>query len=297
MFLHSGLIHLFFNLTVLIFVGRGVELAHGTLIATAGFIIGGYGSNVLSALFLPQYISVGASGGIFSLLGIALADVFINWHILFGGGEEEQAVLVRTHKDKRNVKWVLFFLFIDIVLNLALGLLPFIDNFCHLGGLVFGMLIGIASLQRVEFGFFGFKKSCFQKFLTFIRKTWGIIVTLCLLVFSTVWLFEFSDGYTTVCHGCRYVNCVSMPFWYDINDRWWHCDDCMSTYGTANYLENRGYYEVELTCPSGKEVLVTPTNPVFTLDELNAVLPSYCREFCGAMGKYSVGTNWDGGGE
>ena len=297
MFLHSGLIHLFFNLTVLIFVGRGVELAHGTIIASAGFLVGGYGSNVLSALFLPQYISVGASGGIFSLLGIALADVFINWHILFGGGEEQEAVLVRTNKDKRNVKWVLFFLFVDIVVNLALGLLPFIDNFCHLGGLVFGMLFGIASLQRVEFGFFGFKKSCFQKFLTFIRKTWGLLVTLCLLVFSTVWLFEFSDGYTTVCHGCRYVNCVSMPFWYDINDRWWHCDDCMTTFGTASYLDGRGYYEVDMTCPSGKEVLVTPANPVYTLKELNEILPSYCREWCGAMGKYSVGNNWDGGGE
>jgi len=269
MFLHSGLVHLFFNLMVLAFVGRGVEIAHGTIKATFGFVVGAYGGNVLSALFLPQYISVGASGGIFSLLGMALADIILNWKVLFGGGVDKGAILIRTEKDKRNVKWVMFWLLIDILLNVVLGLLPFIDNFCHVGGMIFGMLFGVGTIQRVDFGFFGFTKSCFQKFLTFLMKSWGIIITLALLVFVTTWLFEFSNGYTTVCHGCRYVSCVSMPFWVDINERWWHCDDCMQAYGTATFNEDEGgYFQVDLTCPNGDVVVVAPEQPLWTIEEV-----------------------------
>jgi membrane associated rhomboid family serine protease len=54
LFLHSGIIHLVFNMMVLLFVGRGLEKAHGTAAAAGYFLIGGYGGNVLSALFLPQ---------------------------------------------------------------------------------------------------------------------------------------------------------------------------------------------------------------------------------------------------
>ena len=37
----------------------------------------------MSAIFLPEYISVGASGGIFGLIGACVADICINWSLLF----------------------------------------------------------------------------------------------------------------------------------------------------------------------------------------------------------------------
>jgi len=61
-FLHTGVVHLCFNLAVLLFIGRGLEKAHGHMFAAGIFLVGGIGGNVLSAIFLPQYISVGASG-------------------------------------------------------------------------------------------------------------------------------------------------------------------------------------------------------------------------------------------
>ena len=231
MFLHSGLVHLFFNVIVLVFVGRGVELAHGTHVAALAFVIGGYGGNVLSALFLPQYVSVGASGGIFSLLGVALADILMNFHIINGSGKGGDAVLVRTRKEKRMVKWVIFWLILDVSLNVVIGLLPFVDNFCHVGGMVFGFLLGVGVLRRVTFTFFGFNRTGFQKFFSMLAKAWGIIILTILLAFTTTWLFQFSDGYTTACHGCRYVNCLSLPFWGAPNEKWWYCDDCVQAYG------------------------------------------------------------------
>ena len=93
-FLHSGLVHLLFNMSVLYFVGRGLERAHGAPTVLLIFLVGGVGGNVLSALFLPQYVSVGASGGIFSLLGATLADIVMNWGLIFS------EAVPRTEKEK-----------------------------------------------------------------------------------------------------------------------------------------------------------------------------------------------------
>lgn len=44
-------------------------------------MISGFGGSLLSALFIPESISVGASGALFGLLGGMLSELFINWTI------------------------------------------------------------------------------------------------------------------------------------------------------------------------------------------------------------------------
>lgn len=39
-----------------------------------------------------------------------------------------------------------------IVLNLAIGILPHVDNFAHLGGFISGFLLGFVVLIRPQFG-------------------------------------------------------------------------------------------------------------------------------------------------
>ena len=163
-------------MSVLYFVGRGLERAHGALTVFLIFIIGGVGGNILSALFLPQYVSVGASGGIFSLLGATLADIVMNWGLIFS------KAVPRTEKEKvsgdlleapavyasltnrfnsvgsliqRQHKWVLILLVLDILINICIGFLPFVDNFCHCGGLLIGFLLGLAAIDRLRWEFFG----------------------------------------------------------------------------------------------------------------------------------------------
>ncbi len=75
MVLHAGIIHYCLNMLALWFVGSAVEQCHGTLASAILFIIPAVGGLILSALLLPQYISVGASGGIFGLVGACLADI------------------------------------------------------------------------------------------------------------------------------------------------------------------------------------------------------------------------------
>jgi membrane associated rhomboid family serine protease len=88
--LHAGLIHYAINMAAFWFIGGAVEQSHGLVAAILLFAVPGVGGNILSAIFLPRYISVGASGGIFGLIGACVADIGpskcgdgILWHCSF----------------------------------------------------------------------------------------------------------------------------------------------------------------------------------------------------------------------
>lgn len=97
------------------------------------YIISGIGGNLASAIFLPDLLSVGASGtpivtihsigALFGVIGLALVSNIKNWS--------------STHKPCRS----LVGLCISIIITLAIGLLPLVDNFCHLGGLITGSFV------------------------------------------------------------------------------------------------------------------------------------------------------------
>ena len=76
---------------------------------------------------IPEYITVGASGGIFGLIGACLSDIIMNWKHLFSD--------FVTENGRRNSHvLVVVFLIVDILLNCLIGLTPYVDNFtrkCH----------------------------------------------------------------------------------------------------------------------------------------------------------------------
>jgi len=55
------------------FVGKAIEQIHGFFPAVVQFVVSAVGGTILSAIFLPEYITVGASGGIFGLIGGCIA--------------------------------------------------------------------------------------------------------------------------------------------------------------------------------------------------------------------------------
>jgi len=274
MLLHGGIIHLVFNMLVLMFVGRGLEKAHGTATAAAIFLLGGFGGNVLSALFLPQFVSVGASGGIFAMLGACLADIVMNWGLVFSSN-----AILQTQQQKGGNTWILFWLAFDFMFNVIIGFFPFVDNFCHLGGLMFGFLFALGSINTISFAFFDISRSCLERTGSVFVKLWGFLLGLTLLTAATTFLFVDSDGVSSPCHACRYMSCIPMPFWSP--SKWWYCDDCSMAYGNALYEEDVGYYSLQLVCPNSAAVVYKMEEPTFDLEVINDGLADYCRAACG----------------
>ena len=64
----GGIIHYVLNCFAFFYIGKAVEQSHGTIPTTILFIVPAVGSVLVSAIFLPQFISVGSSGGMFYTL-------------------------------------------------------------------------------------------------------------------------------------------------------------------------------------------------------------------------------------
>ena len=122
-FLHVSIPHVFVNMYSLYAIGPAVERFFGTRRFLAIYLLCGVSGVIFSLAFSP-YPSAGASGSIFGLLG-ALAVFLYQHRELFG----------------RFGRLQLRQLIIVALLNLALGLMPGIDNWGHLGGLMAGSVL------------------------------------------------------------------------------------------------------------------------------------------------------------
>ncbi|CAE5983839.1 unnamed protein product [Arabidopsis arenosa] len=100
------------------------------------YMISGFGGSLLSSLFNRAGISVGASGALFGLLGAMLSELLTNWTI---------------YANKFAALLTLIFI---IAINLAVGILPHVDNFAHLGGFSSGFLLGFVFMIRPQYGYF-----------------------------------------------------------------------------------------------------------------------------------------------
>jgi len=132
MFLHAGLIHLFFNCFGLYIFGRLVEGVYGHVRFTAIYLLAGLAGGVLSYMFNRTAIAVGASGAIFGILGALAAYFVVNRDTLGDMGRRNLTGLAAI-----------------AAINLGIGLvIPNIDNWAHFGGLAGGFVIGLALAPR-----------------------------------------------------------------------------------------------------------------------------------------------------
>ena len=154
------------------------------------------------------------------------------------------------------------------------------DNFCHLGGFLYGFASGMSTIERLAHGFFGVNSDqCAQLRNAGIRFS-GLILSIIAIMVTTVVLVQ-SDGVTSSCHGCRYISCV--PFPPNTNEKWWYCDDCDSV--TADLFRSPNgsglYEEIQFSCPNGdsENVFIEEAN-ITEKDVLRQALPGYCRLYC-----------------
>lgn len=123
-FLHGSLMHIFFNMYALFNIGSFLErqFGHGRFFLL--YFLGAFAGNVFSFLLTGEgSISVGASTAVFGLIGAQAVFLYQNRELF---GEQARQMIGST-------------VFI-IVINLFIGLLPRIDNWGHIGGLLGGAL-------------------------------------------------------------------------------------------------------------------------------------------------------------
>lgn len=90
-----------------------------------------------------------------------------------------------------------------VFLLLLVGLLPYVDNFAHMSGFMFGFFLAFIFIPYVTFGPWDKR-----------RKRIQILVAFAVLIILFVVLFIiFLDTQTATCVGCAYLNCV--PFTVD----------------------------------------------------------------------------------
>jgi rhomboid protease GluP len=132
MFLHGGLIHIGFNMMVLMDIGPVVEEVYGSarylfLYTTVG--IAGYVVSAFTPFRTHPALAVGASGAILGLIGVMIAITTRR------GGMAMQALRSRL------ISWVVSIFVFGFLMS---G----IDNWAHGGGLISGFLLGKVFADR-----------------------------------------------------------------------------------------------------------------------------------------------------
>jgi rhomboid protease GluP len=124
-FVHVEVIHFFFNMYALYIIGPQLENFFGKWRYLTIYMGSAIVGNLLSIMFNPTTLSIGASGAIFGLLG---ALVYFGYHY-------------RVYLDSVIKSQIIPL----IILNLFIGFMSTgIDNAAHIGGLVGGVLVSMA---------------------------------------------------------------------------------------------------------------------------------------------------------
>lgn len=145
MFLHIGFIHLIMNMYSLSILGKQTETFYGHFKTLIIFIFSGIVGNLLSLILMDtKTISAGASGAIFGLMG-AILYFSLNQRTYMGEALKREILPV-------------------IILNLVFSfMIPSINIYAHIGGLVGGMIISNALGIK-------YKSSKFEKVNGFIAS-------------------------------------------------------------------------------------------------------------------------------
>ena len=134
-FLHSGLMHLGFNMLMLIFCGRYVEQALGPVLMAVLYFIGAYSAGVAEIAFngFSEVPVIGASGAISSIIGA--------YAILFAQSEVKSFGPLPGHVIR--ILWLgVAWIGIQLLVGAASQGTPYgIAIYAHIGGFIAGLLL------------------------------------------------------------------------------------------------------------------------------------------------------------
>ena len=126
-FLHGSILHIFFNMWVLMDIGPQIEELYGSPRYLFVYVATGIGGYLVSSA--TGHMSVGGSGALLGLIGILLA--------VTTSRKTAGMQMLRNQV----IRWLIYIA--------VWGLLfPGIDNYAHAGGLISGFLLGKIMLDR-----------------------------------------------------------------------------------------------------------------------------------------------------
>lgn len=126
-FLHGSLMHIGFNMWVLMDIGPQIEELYGSARYFFIYVISGVGGYLLSSSF--GHFSVGGSGALLGLIGVLLA--------ITTGRRSAGMKMLR----QQIIRWLVYILVWGLVF-------PGIDNYAHFGGLITGFVLGRIMMDR-----------------------------------------------------------------------------------------------------------------------------------------------------
>jgi membrane associated rhomboid family serine protease len=130
---HGGFIHVVMNGYAFFLFGRLIEMLSNRAHLAIVFLLSCIGGGLLSLFFLPDSISVGASGGIVGMLGYMTVYAFRRRRFI--SPEFRRAMLYN----------------IGSVLVFGLILFSVVDNYGHIGGLITGAVYGLIQIPSNEY--------------------------------------------------------------------------------------------------------------------------------------------------
>jgi rhomboid protease GluP len=132
-FLHASILHIGFNMWVLMDIGPMVEEMYGSARYFFIFVVTGIGGYVLSSFVhgfgLVLIPSIGASGALLGLIGVLLAMTM--------GRKTAGMQMLRS----AIIRWLIYILVFGLLMN---G----IDNWAHAGGFITGFVLGKLMASR-----------------------------------------------------------------------------------------------------------------------------------------------------
>ncbi len=128
--MHAGIVHLLSNMIIQLRVGGYLNIVYGNVRWATIYLLSGVFGNLCSCMFLPDGVSVGASGAILGMLSSWCVWIGFRW----------KKIPEQCHS-QRNCQMTM--VVICIVITLAMSFASFVDWAAHLGGTVMGVALGL----------------------------------------------------------------------------------------------------------------------------------------------------------
>lgn len=250
-------------------LGTGLERNWGSLRIGVVYLLSGVVGVLVSLLFLPDVLTVGASGSVFGLIGACWADVLSS---CLSSGQVCRAICQLTP------------LLVFTCLNLLIGFSPWVDNFVHLGGFVSGFVSALALFAPEQQGLLHVSIRLFAA---------TSVLAFFVVAQSAAHSSLMRTALRAQCGGfCDYLNCIE-PTWSAAHDGanvppapLWDC--CVATTQVQCSILSSNVW-VNTTCTTERSIISHGCDPRAAPTCIASHIDRLCNRYCVCpLGVYRV---------